>query len=113
MDVLWNEEKPLSAFEINELHPEMKMPTIRRCLELLLKEGIVKVNGMSMNGKVYARNYVPLLTKEDYLKESTHNRKIGAVDMLKILLEDKEVGAEEVNELQQLLDRKKEELGMA
>lgn len=113
MDVLWKEERPLSAFEINELHPEMKMPTIRRCLELLLKENIVKVAGMSMNGKVYARNYVPLLTREDYLKESTHNRKIGAVEMLKVLLEDKDITVDDVEELQKILDRKKAELGIA
>lgn len=113
MDVLWKEDKPLSAFEINELHPEMKMPTIRRCLELLLKENIVKVAGMSMNGKVYARNYVPLLTREDYLKESTHSRKIGAVEMLKVLLEDKDITAGDVEELQEILNRKKEELGIA
>ena len=113
MDVLWKEERPLSAFEFNELHPEMKMPTIRRCLELLLKENIVKVAGMSMNGKVYARNYVPLLTREDYLKESTHNRKIGAVEMLKVLLEDKDITVDDVEELQKILDRKKAELGIA
>ena len=35
MNVLWEEGKPLSAFEINEIAPELKMPTVRRCLELL------------------------------------------------------------------------------
>ena len=37
MNVLWEEGRPLSAFEINEIAPELKMPTVRRCLELLLK----------------------------------------------------------------------------
>ena len=113
MNVLWEEGRPLSAFEINDIAPELKMPTVRRCLELLLKENIVKVAGMSMNGKVYARNYVPLLTREDYLKESTHNRKIGAVEMLKVLLEDKDITVDDVEELQKILDRKKAELGIA
>lgn len=113
MEVLWTEGRPLSAFEISELHPEMKMPTIRRCLELLLKENLVKVAGISMNGKVYARNYIPLLKREDYLKESTHNRKIGAAEMMKVLLEDKNITADDVEELQRILDRKKEELGIA
>ena len=62
MNVLWEEGRPLSAFEINEIAPELKMPTVRRCLELLLKEKLIEVAGTSMNGKVYARNYRPLLS---------------------------------------------------
>lgn len=57
MNVLWEEGRPLSAFEINDIAPELKMPTVRRCLELLLKENLIQVAGTSMNGKVYARNY--------------------------------------------------------
>ena len=69
MNVLWEEGRPLSAFEINDIAPELKMPTVRRCLELLLKENLIQVAGTSMNGKVYARNYTPLLSREDYLKD--------------------------------------------
>lgn len=110
MDVLWKEGKALSAFEINELYPELKMPTIRRCLELLLKENLIEVAGTSMNGKVYARNYVPLLAREDYLKGNAHSRKIGAVEMMKALLADEEIDVEKLEELQALLDKKRAEL---
>ena len=112
INVLWDEEKPLSAFEINELHPELKMPTIRRCLELLLKEGLIEVAGTSMNGKVYARNYSPLLSREDYFKGNAQSRRISAVDMMKALLENG-VTAEEVETLQKMLDDKKREMGLA
>ena len=54
MNVLWEEGRPLSAFEINDIAPELKMPTVRRCLELLLKENLIQVAGTSMNGKVYS-----------------------------------------------------------
>lgn len=112
INVLWDEEKPLSAFEINELHPELKMPTIRRCLELLLKEGLIEVAGTSMNGKVYARNYSPLLSREEYFKGNAQSRRICAVDMMKALLENG-VTAEEVETLQKMLDDKKREMGLA
>ena len=75
MNVLWEEGRPLSAFEINDIAPELKMPTVRRCLELLLKENLIQVAGTSMNGKVYARNYTPLLSREDYLKGNAKSRK--------------------------------------
>ena len=75
MNVLWEEGRPLSAFEINDIAPELKMPTVRRCLELLLKENLIQVAGTSMNGKVYARNYTPLLSREDYLKGKCQKQK--------------------------------------
>ena len=54
MNVLWEEGRPLSAFEINAIAPGLKLPTVRRCLELLLKEDLILVAGTAMTGKVYA-----------------------------------------------------------
>lgn len=110
MNVLWEEGKPLSAFEINEIAPELKMPTVRRCLELLLKEKLIDVAGTSMNGKVYARNYRPLLSRETYLKNNAERRKITPVEMMHALLETKGITEADLNELQTLLDHKRAEL---
>ena len=109
MNVLWEEGKPLSAFEINEIAPELKMPTVRRCLELLLKEKLIEVAGTSMNGKVYARNYRPLLSRETYLKNNAERRKITPVEM-HALLETEGITEADLNELQTLLDHKRAEL---
>ena len=110
MNVLWEEGRPLSAFEINEIAPELKMPTVRRCLELLLKENLIKLAGTSMNGKVYARNYTPLITREQYLKGNAQSRKISPVEMMHALLETEGLTEEDLEKLQELLDRKKAEL---
>lgn len=110
MNVLWEEDKPLSAFEINEIAPELKMPTVRRCLELLLKENLIEVAGTSMNGKVYARNYRPLLSRETYLKNNAERRKITPVEMMHALLDTKGITEDDLNELQTLLDHKRAEL---
>lgn len=110
MNVLWEEGKPLSAFEINEIAPELKMPTVRRCLELLLKEKLIEVAGTSMNGKVYARNYRPLLSRETYLKNNAERRKITPVEMMPALLETEGITEADLNELQTLLDHKRAEL---
>ena len=110
MNVLWEEGKPLSAFEINEIAPELKMPTVRRCLELLLKEKLIEVAGTSMNGKVYARNYRPLLSRETYLKNNAERRKITPVEMMNALLETEGITEADLNELQTLLDHKRAEL---
>lgn len=110
MNVLWEEGKPLSAFEINEIAPELKMPTVRRCLELLLKEKLIEVAGTSMNGKVYARNYRSLLSRETYLKNNAERRKITPVEMMHALLETEGITEADLNELQTLLDHKRAEL---
>ena len=110
MNVLWEEGRPLSAFEINDIAPELKMPTVRRCLELLLKEKLIEVAGTSMNGKVYARNYTPLLSREDYLKGNAKSRKITPVEMMTALLETDGITEAELEQLQDLLDRKRIEL---
>ena len=110
MNVLWEEGRPLSAFEINDIAPELKMPTVRRCLELLLKEKLIEVAGTSMNGKVYARNYTPLLSREDYLKGNAKSRKITPVEMMTALLETDGITEAELEQLQDLLDCKRIEL---
>ena len=110
MNVFWEEGRPLSAFEINDIAPELKMPTVRRCLELLLKEKLIEVAGTSMNGKVYARNYTPLLSRADYLKGNAKSRKITPVEMMTALLETDGITEAELEQLQDLLDRKRIEL---
>ena len=86
------------------------MPTVRRCLELLLKENLIKVAGTSMNGKVYARNYTPLLSREDYLKGNAKSRKISPVEMMTALLESDNITLEDLEQLQKLIDKKRSEL---
>ena len=100
----------MSAFEINDIAPELKIPTVRRCLELLLKENLIQVAGTSMNGKVYARNYTPLLSREDYLKGNAKSRKINPVEMMNALLESDGITVEELEKLQELIDKKRAEL---
>ena len=84
MNVLWEEGRPLSAFEINDIAPELKMPTVRRCLELL--------------------------SREDYLKGNAKSRKINPVEMMNALLESDGITVEELEKLQELIDKKRAEL---
>lgn len=97
------------AFEINDIAPELKMPTVRRCGASFEREPD-QVAGTSMNGKVYARNYTPLLSREDYLKGNAKSRKINPVEMMNALLESDGITVEELEKLQELIDKKRAEL---
>ena len=63
-----------------------------------------------MNGKVYARNYTPLITREEYLKGNAQSRKISPVEMMNALLESDGITVEELEKLQELIDKKRAEL---
>ena len=63
-----------------------------------------------MNGKVYARNYTPLLSREDYLKGNAKSRKISPVEMMTALLESDNITLEDLEQLQSILDKKRKEL---
>ena len=63
-----------------------------------------------MNGKVYARNYTPLLSREDYLKGNAKSRKISPVEMMTALLESDGITMEDLEQLQKLIDKKRSEL---
>ena len=80
MNVLWEEGRPLSAFEINDIAPELKMPTVRRCLELLLKENLIQVAGTSMNGKGVCKKLYPSSFKRGLFKGKCQSRKINPVE---------------------------------
>lgn len=67
-----------------------------------MKENLIQVAGTSMNGKVYARNYTPLLSREDYLKGNAKSRKINPVEMMNALLESDGITVEELENFRSL-----------
>lgn len=75
MNVLWEEGRPLSAFEINDIAPELKMPTVRRCLELLLKENLIQVAGTSMTGQGVCKKLYPSSFKRGLFKGKCQKQK--------------------------------------
>lgn len=55
-------------------------------------------------------NYTPLLSREDYLKGNAKSRKINPVEMMNALLESDGITVEELEKLQELIDKKRAEL---
>lgn len=111
MAVLWEAEEPLSAYQISQQNPQLKMPTIRRSLEELLKEGNIQVAGSVMSGRVYARAYSPVLSKEEYLRGSALESRIKPVELMAAMLDDEKLDSETLDRLQQMIELKKKELG--
>lgn len=78
--------------------------------ELLLKENLIQVGGNFNERQGVCRNYTPLLSREDYLKGNAKSRKINPVEMMNALLESDGITVEELEKLQELIDKKRAEL---
>lgn len=69
MQFLWdNEEKALGVPELEELGKGEKLsrPSIFKALQSLLDKGYISVAGKEQIGTVYARQYTPAITREEY-----------------------------------------------
>lgn len=53
---------------------------------------------------------IPLFFQEDYLKGNAKSRKINPVEMMNALLESDGITVEELEKLQELIDKKRAEL---
>ena len=117
LKILW-EESPLLASEIVERDQSLKMPTVQRLTQKMMKDRIIEVADIVQSGKVFARRYRPLLAAEDYMNMELKtfwpimNNKIDfSIGVVSALLNGAEDGGETISELERFLDRKRKELG--
>lgn len=69
MKLLWSVDRPLSSSEIVNLSEDKtwKESYIHLIINSLLKKEMIKIDGFVKTTKNYARTFVPVLSKEDYL----------------------------------------------
>ncbi len=83
MELLWNSQEPLSCVEIVELSKDKtwKDSYIHIMIRSLLKKDLIKVGGVELVAKNYARKFAPNLTKEEYAVKTLVNDKIWSKDV--------------------------------
>lgn len=121
MNMLWNEDRPLTRTDMIALSPEKKWNEryIHAILNDLTEKGLIEVVGSVKAGRTYARTYSYAVTREEFsamkIIEEIDDSKRGAQE-LKIsgvfaaLVETDRVNDELLSELQEIIDRKKEDL---
>lgn len=115
MELLWQVNTPLTATEIVSLSPKKTWKTsyIHLLLNSLLKKEMIKVSGIKQTTKNFARTFKAALTREEYLileikkqeKVSTH-----ALPFLVSTLIRETEDAELIKELEEMIQKRKEEL---
>lgn len=116
LNILW-QDNPLLVSEIVEKDESLTVPTVQRLMAKLLKEGIVEVADIVQSGKVLARRYRPVLKSEDYLIEKikealpmVDNKDTFYKNVVGALLNGSEDAKVTINELEDYLKKKKDEI---
>lgn len=107
MKILWNSEKPLIASEITTIQPSLSINTIHSVLKTLLKNKFIEVSEIVYSGTVLTRSYAPAVTLADYLKDNFFFA--STLTAVSSFIE-KETDQEVIEDLEKLLQKKKQEL---
>lgn len=111
MKILWDSEEPMIASDIVKKGDNLNINTVQACLRLLIAHNAIKIADIVYSGTVLTRSYTAIISKEDYLNEECSELLSGQQTKSFIAsLINAETNLEELEELEKLIERKKEEL---
>ena len=110
MEILWANDRPLTASDIKEKHT-VNPNTVDACLRTLLKKEMIKVADIVYSNTVLCRSYTPVLTRDEYWA-SCYRQSAGDKNTTQLIARfiDETDDLEEISELEDLLLKKKNEL---
>ena len=115
MDVLWASSVPISRSDLLEQSEEKtwKDSSVHILLNGLLQKGAIKEAGFVKRSKTYGRTFVPALTREEYFATTiySHRHKPEFVGLIKALLERKDITSDQIRQVEELVQVKKQHLG--
>lgn len=105
LQILWDHTDSLSANDIAEIGSISKN-TVLPVLKKLLNDGYIKVDDIVLTGKNLTRKYKPIIDKEQFILDYYN------LDMNNLLTHflSKEVDTDMLPEIEELINKKKNEL---
>lgn len=106
MNVLWDQERPLSSTDILERTEGLPQSTIQVVLRKLLKEKLIEVKNVTIHTKVATREFSPTLSREEYI-----GNLLGKGNSFRFAAQfiQKNEDKEELDRLEKMIQEKKEE----
>ena len=116
MEVLWDEGEALTSAEIIQKSKEKEWndSSVHLLINSLLKKKVVTVAGFKKTTKNYARTFVPVEGKEQFLVGQVIDNKITSDAKKRIYsyIIEKENNPEMIKYVEKLLEERKKELGV-
>lgn len=114
MNVLWKADRPLTRSDILELSTDKtwKDNSIHILLNGMLKKDAIGEAGFARSGKVWGRLYAPKVSIDEYYAENIFSQtSVRELPLLfSALINNSEVTLELIEELEQILQKRKKEL---
>ena len=110
MGILWSSERPLTSVELMEMPQDHSWERgyLHKMLRSLLNKEIIKVCGTVLYGKQYARQFAPMLTKEEYaarLALSTGIKRSSIGKVAAALAKETENSEELIGQLEEIIQQ--------
>ena len=113
MDVLWASDVPLSRSDLLERSEQKswKDSSVHILLNGLLQKEAIREAGFVKRSKTYGRTFVPTLTREEYFATTiySHANKPNIVALFAALLTRKDITADQLAQMEELLRQRSAE----
>ncbi len=118
LELLWEENQPLTSAEIVKIseHKTWKPSYIHLMINSLLKKNVIQVAGFKQTTKNYARTFTPTMTREEFsirMLREENQLNASSLSLLFGALLEEDVDIDVIDELSDMLQKKKEELEAA
>ena len=116
MEVLWDAGKAITTSEIiqrsKEKEKEWKDSSVHLLIKSLMNKDVIKVEGFKKTTKNYARTFIPVKNREEFLVGQIIDKKttLAARKRIYSYLIEKESNLEMIEFIQKLLEERKEEI---
>ena len=114
MEVLWDAGKALTTSEIiqRSKEKEWKDSSVHLLIKSLMNKDVIKVEGFKKTTKNYARTFIPVKNREEFLLGQIIDKKttLAARKRIYSYLIEKESNLEMIEFIQKLLEERKEEI---
>ena len=116
---IWKAGRPLSAQEIVENIEDktFKDRTIHSILNALLEKGLIYVDGQRLSSRIYCRLFNTSVSFEQFQSQQIMDSPVYRKDkaqvlpgILSALVEDQDIGADTLDQLEALLEERKKRL---
>ena len=116
---IWKAGRPLSAQEIVENIEDktFKDRTIHSILNALLEKGLIHVDGQRLSSRIYCRLFNTSVSFEQFQSQQIMDSPVYRKDkaqvlpgILSALVEDQDIGADTLDQLEALLEERKKRL---